>query len=198
MGWVNDNTGPFLRRPCYQQSFLDRRCERLIVASLMRLYGQVTVPVLSGALIKLVERYAPDLDLYAQLPEGVLGVTQFDPPRKPRVQNERTLFEDGRRVHRLRFTRAHECAHVVIHAPLYLRAGVAGREENPCADTEIDASVPQWTGWVGKPARRPVRSQMPISRLEALISACQPAAFPAPLRVDLPAAATSNSARARR
>jgi hypothetical protein len=52
VGWIKDNTGRFLRRPYYQQSFLDRRCERLIVVFLSRLYGQVTVPVPSGALIK--------------------------------------------------------------------------------------------------------------------------------------------------
>ena len=41
----------------------------------MRLYGQVTIPVPSGALIKMVERDANDLDLYAHLPEGVVVVS---------------------------------------------------------------------------------------------------------------------------
>jgi hypothetical protein len=70
---------PFPSPSLHQQSFLDRRCERLIVTFLSRLYGQVTVPVPSGALIRLVERDAADLDLYAQLPEAALGVTHFDP-----------------------------------------------------------------------------------------------------------------------
>ena len=59
MGWVKDNTGRFLRRPSYQQSFLDRRCERLIITFLIRLYGRVTIPVPSGALIKLLEHATP-------------------------------------------------------------------------------------------------------------------------------------------
>jgi len=92
-----------------------------------------------------------------------LGSSHFDPPRKPRVQIARTLFENGRRVHRLRFTLsihalAHEYARVVILAPLYLRAGFTRRDEHPYTDTEIDASVTQWTGWSGKPATRLARS----------------------------------------
>ena len=186
MGWVKDTTGRFPSRPYYQQSFLDRRCERLIVTFLKRLYGQVTIPVPGGALIKLVERDAADLDLYAQLPDGVLGVTHFDPPRKPRVQIARTLFEDGRRVHRLRFTLAHEYAHVVIHAPLYLRAGLARHEEHPCTDTNIDASATplDWMEWQASYAAGALL--MPISRLEALIAACLPAELPTPLPVDQP------------
>ena len=198
MGWVKDTTGRFPRRPYYQQSFLDRRCERLIVTFLKRLYGQVTIPVPGGALIKLVERDAADLDLYAQLPDGVLGVTHFDPPRKPRVQIARTLFEDGRRVHRLRFTLAHEYAHVVIHAPLYLRAGLARRKGHPCTDTNIDASVTpvDWMEWQASYAAGALL--MPISRLEALIAACLPAELLALCPSTSRRGATSSSARARR
>jgi hypothetical protein len=125
---------------------------------LSRLYGQVTVPVPSGALIKLVEHDAADLDLYAQLPEGVLSVTHFDPPRKPRVQIARTLFEDARRMHRLRFTLAHEYAHVVIHAPLYLRAGLPGAKTTRAPTGKSRLPPPWWTGWSGKPATRRARS----------------------------------------
>jgi hypothetical protein len=187
VGWVKDNTSRFLRRPYYQQSFLDQRCQRLIVTFLTRLYGQVTIPVPSGALIKLVERDAADLDLYAELPEGVLGVTHFDPPRKPRVQIARTLFEDARRLHRWRFTLAHEYAHVAIHAPLYLRAGLARREDHPCTDPEIDASPTRidWMEWQASYAAGALL--MPISRLRALITACLPGDLPAPLPADEPA-----------
>jgi hypothetical protein len=109
---------------------------------LTRLDGQVTIPVPSGALIKLVERDAADLELSAELPEGVLGVTHFDPPRKPRVQIARALFEDARRLHRLRFTLAHEYAHVAIHAPLYLRAGLARRAKTTRAPTRKSTRPP--------------------------------------------------------
>ena len=37
------------------------------------------------------------LDQYAQLPEGVLGVTQFDAPPPPRLDQQRTDRSSGRR-----------------------------------------------------------------------------------------------------
>ena len=71
---------------------------------------------------------------------------------------------------------AHEYAHVVILAPLYLRAGFTRRDEHPYTDTEIDASVTQvdWMEWQASYAAGALL--MPISRLEALITACLPAA----------------------
>jgi hypothetical protein len=173
MGWVRDNTGRFSRRPYYQQSFLDRRCERLICEFLQSLYGQVTIPVPNGALIKLVERDARDLNLYAQLPEGVLGVTYFDPPRKPQVRIARSLFEDTRRLHRLRFTLAHEYAHVVLHAPLYLKLGSAAREDHQCTTTQIEPlAAVDWMEWQASYAAGALL--MPASRLRALVDACRP------------------------
>ena len=81
---------------------------------------------------------------------------------------------------------AHEYAHVVIHAPLYLRAGLARREDHPCNNTEIDASVTpaDWMEWQASYAAGAFL--MPISRLEALITTCLPADLPAPLPVDQP------------
>lgn len=184
MGWVRDTTGRFHRRPYYQQSFLDQRCERLIFDFLRLLYGQITIPVPNGALIKLVERDAGDLNLYAELPEGVLGVTYFDPPRKPRVRIAGTLFHDARRLHRLRFTLAHEYAHVVIHAPLYLRAGAARREHHECTDSQIDASAPSvdWMEWQASYAAGALL--MPATRLRAVVNACLPAGIRPPLPAD--------------
>jgi len=171
MGWVRDNTGRFRRRPYYRQSVLDQRCERLMCEFLQLLYGQVTIPVPNGALIKLVERDARDLDLYAELPEGVLGVTYFDPPHKPQVRIARSLFEDTRRLHRFRFTLAHEYAHVVLHAPLYLRLGSAAREDHQCSGTDIEPlAVVDWMEWQASYAAGALL--MPISRLRAVVSAC--------------------------
>ena len=114
-------------------------------------------------------------------------MTHFDPRRKPRLEIAYALFEDGRPVNRLRFMLAHEYAHVVIHAPLYLRAGLARREDHPCTDREIEASATfvDWMEWQASYAAGALL--MPIGRLEALITACQPADLPAPISVDHPA-----------
>ena len=76
---------------------MDQRCEHLLFAFLNELYGQVTVPVPTGALIKLIERDAHELKLYAdltQVEEGLLGVTLFDPPAKPEVRIAGKLYRD--------------------------------------------------------------------------------------------------------
>ena len=59
--WVRDTTGRFDRRPWYTQAYLDRRCEKILFEFLNQLYGQITVPVPTGAIIKLIERDAADL-----------------------------------------------------------------------------------------------------------------------------------------
>jgi len=54
--WIPDTTGRFRHRPWYTQAYLDERCEQLLFEFLTQLYGQITVPVPTGALIKLIER----------------------------------------------------------------------------------------------------------------------------------------------
>ncbi|MFL0181932.1 MULTISPECIES: ImmA/IrrE family metallo-endopeptidase [unclassified Mycobacterium] len=75
----------------------------------------------------LVEGYLRcDLDLYADLPSDVLGLTIFDPKRKPRVQinSELTCARDEEgagtaAIGRWRATIAHEASHVYLHRYLY-------------------------------------------------------------------------------
>jgi hypothetical protein len=89
--WIRDSTGRFRRRPWYTQAYLDQRCEQILFEFLYELYGQITIPVPTGALIKLIERDARELNLYADLTkveEGLLGVTFFEPPGKPEVRIE--------------------------------------------------------------------------------------------------------------
>ena len=120
-------TGRFSRRRWYTQAYLDERCEQILFEFLNDLYGQITVPVPTGALIKLIERDVRELNLYAdltQVEEGLLGVTFFDPPRKPEVRIARALYEDAKGAHRLRFTLAHEYMHVSVHNPLYQGAAI--------------------------------------------------------------------------
>ena len=66
------------------------------------------------------------LDQYAQLPEGVLGVTQFDARRRPVVSISSALTEAAEedplrpgQVGRWRATLAHEASHIFLHRYLF-------------------------------------------------------------------------------
>jgi IrrE N-terminal-like domain len=66
------------------------------------------------------------LDQYAQLPEGVLGVTQFDVRRHPLVSISSALTEAAEeepprpgQVGRWRATLAHEASHIFLHRYLF-------------------------------------------------------------------------------
>jgi hypothetical protein len=188
MRWVRDTTGRFSRRPYYRQDYLDQRCEQLIFAFLNELYGQITIPVPNGAILKLIERDARDLNLYAELPESVLGVTYFDPPRKPTVRIARSLFEDPRQLHRIRFTLCHEYGHVRIHAPLYQRSGAAMREDHECKDVDVEPSrrTVDWMEWQAGYAAGALL--MPLSRVSSVVQACVGADQTLPLSPDDPTA----------
>ena len=123
-------------------------------------------------MIKLIERDAKELNVYADLAEGIHGVTYFDPPRKPKVRIARELFTESWRVHRLRFTLAHEYAHVRIHAPLYNSAGIAKSEDHKCKDQEIEPSDHKvdWMEWQAGYAAGALL--MPVSRLKLAVEAC--------------------------
>ena len=141
--WIHDTTGRFSRRPWYPQAYLDEKCEQILFEFLNELYGQITVPVPTGALIKLIERDARELKLYAdltQVEEGLLGVTFFDPPQKAEVRIAGKLYTDPHGAHLLRFTLAHEYIHVQVHDPLL---SAAGEREAPgaalCGRRDADA-----------------------------------------------------------
>jgi hypothetical protein len=173
--WTRDATGRFSRRPWYTQAYLDERCEQILSEFLNQLYGQVTIPVPTGALIKLIERDARELNLYADLSkveEGLLGVTFFDPPRKPEVRIARALHEDAKGAHRFRFTLAHEYMHVRIHNPLYQEAAIAKRQEQRCTGDETLGLKPKvdWMEWQANYAGAALL--MPISRLRPVVDAC--------------------------
>jgi hypothetical protein len=66
------------------------------------------------------------LDQYAQLPEGVLGLTQFDARRRPEVSISSSLTEAAEedsprpgQVGRWRATLAHEASHIFLHRYLF-------------------------------------------------------------------------------
>lgn len=180
MNWRADTTGRFLRRPYYQQSELDSRAERLMAVHLMRLYGQVLTPVPTGAIIKLIERDADDLDSYADLTEegeGVEGVTYFFRGRKPRVRIARELSE-RHRVHRLRMTLAHEYGHVWLHTELWQETADSGVSHR-CRREQIETgSAVDWMEWQSAYAASALL--MPESRLRLVVSACCGETHPEP------------------
>lgn len=118
---IADPTGRFPVRLYYENHELDDRAEQVITEFLKQQYGKISFPVRTDDLIKLIERDAADLDGYADLSdegEGVQGVTDFTPGKKPKVRIAASLSEE-RTGHRLRTTLTHEYGHVDLHTPLF-------------------------------------------------------------------------------
>ena len=140
---------------------------------LMRLYGQVLTPVPTGAIIKLIEREAYDLDSYADLTgegEGVEGVTYFFRGRKPRVRITKELSEQRHRAHRLRMTLAHEDVHVWLHSELW-RETTDPAAAHRCHREQIEAgNAVDWMEW--QAGYGAAALLMPESRLRLVVRAC--------------------------
>jgi len=173
MNWRRDSSGRFLRRPYYEQSELDSRAEQLMAEHLIQLYGQVLAPVPTGAIIRLIERDAADLDSYADLAEegeGVEGVTYFFRGRKPRVRITRELSEQRHRAHRLRMTLAHEYCHVWLHSELW-RETTESAVTHRCQREQIEAGSPvDWMEWqAGYGAAALLMAE---SRIRLVVRAC--------------------------
>ncbi|MDE3073959.1 MAG: ImmA/IrrE family metallo-endopeptidase [Chloroflexota bacterium] len=117
--WVRDTSGRFPERPHYVQADLDAECERVIRDFLVARHGALLLPVPTDDLIRLIERDAQQLDIYADLRDegpNVEGLTIFEPGMKPTVHIAKELSEDTRRVNRFRTTLTHEFGHVHLHA----------------------------------------------------------------------------------
>src|SRR5271156_2670743 len=126
MKLVRDTTGRFRERPHYELDELEEECERTAFTFLEEQYGQVLIPIPTNALVVLIEQYAEDLDLFADLSgEGasVQEVTEFFSSGKPQVQIARELSKQFWRAHRLRTTLAHEYGHVLLPARLGAQSG---------------------------------------------------------------------------
>lgn len=149
---VQDKTGRFRQRPHYRSGEIDRECESIIVKFLRELYGEARFPIDTEDLIKLIERDAADLDVYADLScygDDVEGVTEFTPGQKPCVRISILLTEDERRQNRLRTTLTHEYGHVHFHSYLWeveqpLQSG-PNRDKAVCKrETILDSGESDW------------------------------------------------------
>lgn len=155
MRWIDDPSGRFPARPFYEAAELDALGAALAREATRRRSGSGRLD--TDALLVLVEAHAGDLDLYADLEAefgpGVEAVTEFRPGVAPCIRVERRLAGDPRREARLRFTLAHELAHVVLHRELWdrrfaepaLLPGVVSRSE-PVHSRALDEPV-GWLEW---------------------------------------------------
>jgi hypothetical protein len=159
MRYVRDQTGRFAERPHYEPKELDAMFERIVIQFLKTKNGKVDFPLTTNDLTVLIERDSEDLDAYADLSaygEGVEGVTEFVPGRKPRVRISATLGTSETRENRLRTTLSHEYGHVHLHGYLFAfdarGPGLFDAKAKPDAivckrDTMLSAPRTDWLEW---------------------------------------------------
>ena len=159
MRYVRDQTGRFAERPHYEPKELDIMFERIIVDFLKAQHGKVAFPISTDDLTVLIERDAEDLDPYADLSpygDGVEGVTEFTPGRKPRVRIAEALATSDNHENRYRTTLTHEYGHVRLHGYLFSLSGsgpgLFGTPAKPnviaCKrDTMVSAARTDWLEW---------------------------------------------------
>jgi len=173
MKLVRDLTGRFRERPHYELDELEEECERTAFSFLEEQYGQVLVPIPTNALVVLIEQYAEDLDLFADLSrEGanVQGVTEFFTDCKPQVRIARELSKQAWRSHRLRTTLAHEYGHVRLHAPLWAQTGAPSGPHKCLRQTLLPVSTTtDWMEWQAGYVSGALL--MPRSRVKLLVEA---------------------------
>jgi hypothetical protein len=99
---------------------LERNTEAVVLKHLSGRIGASQFPVTTSDLTTLIERYAQELDLYADLSSygDVEGATFFRKGAKPLVKIAAALSE-ARNENRLRSTLAHEFGHVWLHDSLF-------------------------------------------------------------------------------
>lgn len=149
---LRDPLGRPIPRLYFKIEELDARCEGIIRDFMERRSGGFRLPIPTDELTRLIEEQADDLDMYADLPEGIQGQTLFFLDRRPKVQISKAIHRT-KSDHRVRTTLAHEFGHVWIHAPLWRKDGAptAGMPSGPvwkCAwDTIVDAPEQDWMEW---------------------------------------------------
>jgi hypothetical protein len=119
---LRDPLGRPIKRRYFKTEELDDRCERIIKEFMDRRSGGFSLLIPTDEIIRMIEADADDFDMYADLPEGLDGFTEFFVDRKPRVQVSARL-SDPRYENRLRTTLGHEYGHVWFHAPLWRQFG---------------------------------------------------------------------------
>ena len=130
---LRDPLGRPIDRLYFKTEVLDERCERKIAEFMDRHCGGFRFPIPTSAIIRMIAAEA-ELELHADLAEGVDGYTDYFTDRKPRVKISERL-SSVRYENRFRFTLSHEYGHVWFHAPLWRKS-----QEDPTRP-----AVPCWT-----------------------------------------------------
>jgi Zn-dependent peptidase ImmA (M78 family) len=131
---LRDPLGRPIDRLYFKTEVLDERCERKIADFMESTCGAFSLPIPTAEIIHMIAAEAGELDLYANLPEGLDGYTDYFADRNPNVKISQRLA--ATRYHnRLRFTLAHEYGHVWFHAPLWRKP-----EQDPTRP-----ATPRWT-----------------------------------------------------
>jgi len=154
MNWTRDTTGRFRQRPHYPDKELEQICENAIVRFLQERHGKVAFPVSTADLTVLIERDAADLDSFGELEEGIDGLTDFFPGKKPKVKIAARL-QESRFENRLRTTLTHEYGHVILHGFMFaieddlkkLFDGKAKDTRNTCHRDHIHGGAVDWMEW---------------------------------------------------
>ena len=154
MKWVRDNSGRFRQRPHYQPDELEQICEHAITGFLRERYGQAAFPVTTADLTVLIEQAVDDLDNGCELEEGIDGLTDFFPRKKPKVKIAGRLQEPYLE-NRLRTTLTHEYGHVLLHGFLFaiendlkkLFDGKPKGTRNSCHRDHIEGGSHDWMEW---------------------------------------------------
>ena len=181
MRYVKDMTGRFAMRPHYEPAELDKECEKILSAFFG---GRIPTPIDTDSLARLIERGTSDFDPGADLSRygpDVEGVTEFLPPRKPKVRIVAELAYDEVRQNRYRTTLTHEYGHVHFHAYLFATeprggdlfgsAPAKGGEQVCKRDSIINARKTDWMEWQAGYVCGALL--MPITQLRGIISGYQ-------------------------
>ena len=152
MKLLRDPLGRPIKRLYFTAEELDERCERKIADFMDRHCGGFRLPIPTDDIVRMIEADTEDLDLYADLPEGVDAHTDYFVDRKPRVKVAERL-SDPRYQNRLRTTLAHEYGHVWLRAPLWWKPA-PNADRRPTArswrcedETIVTAPDNDWMEW---------------------------------------------------
>lgn len=156
MKWIPDPTKRFPKRPYFTTSEIDLECERILSDYFNATNGGLwRIPLLTDDLTKIIEVLVDDLDLYSDLAksegEGIEGLTEFYPGKKPIVKIDISL-SGSNRENRLRSTLAHELFHVKFHQSLWQLLWSGKRSKIPRGaichrDTILNAKNTDWFEW---------------------------------------------------
>jgi Zn-dependent peptidase ImmA (M78 family) len=130
---LRDPLGRPIDRLYFETEVLDERCERKIAEFMDRHCGGFRLPIPTSVIIRMITAEA-ELELHADLADGVDGYTDYFSDRKPSVEISKRL-SSSRYENRLRFTLCHEYGHVWFHAPLWRKS-----QEDPTRP-----AMPCWT-----------------------------------------------------